>query len=176
MKSEFIPSQFKESDGECKICDARKEFEASLAAESNQLLQIGSYGMATSVQRDAYLKMWPFFISAVSDYRVCFAQNLALYFTVERHGRLRKTPEFLGACDEYKQRALESLSQFDSAFQEFKTVSQSSQQPQDLQDAIDLLVKAHNATMSSAEAFWAQIDVWTEARNKTARNLFGKPE
>ncbi len=176
MKSEFIPSQFKESDGECKICDARKELELSLAAESNLLVQIGSKGMTASPLLDAHMKMWPIFASAVSDYRVCFAQNLALYFTAERHGRLRKVPEFLGACDEYRKRALESLSQFDSAFQEFKTVSQSAQQAQDLQDAIAQLVTAHGATMSSAQAFWDQIDIWTEARNKTARNLFGKSE
>lgn len=183
MNPEFIPSQFSESGGECKICDARMEFEQSLTTESNLLLSLGTGG-EPSLNRlatlsptllQAYLQLWSSLGDALSDYRVCFAQNLALYFTAERFGRLRKVPELVGACDEYRQRALASLAEFDQAFDKFKALS-GSEQPKDLELPIALLLAVHDATMRTARAFWEQIDIWTQARNKTARSLFGKSE
>lgn len=176
MKTEFIPAQFTESDGECTICDARKELERSLGEESDHLLRLGTdlmfgteqgcKGVSTPAVFEAYLRLCVALGDAVADYRVCFAQNLALFFTAERHGRLRKVPEFLGACDEYRERALASLADFDSAFEVFKDLAKSMD--------VDELECLHTQTLNHARSFWQQIERWSEERYKTARSLFAK--
>jgi hypothetical protein len=168
MKPEFIPTQFTEESGECKICDARKEWERLLSEESDLLFAYGVTLYTSSPSSslvEAYLRLLQSLGDALADYRTCFAQNLALYFTVQVPGRLRKEPGFLGACDEYRDRALASLQGFEQAFETFQQVSDPEQ--------IERIATTHSAAIEAARSFWSEIDVWTKERYKTASNVFG---
>lgn len=174
MKAEFIPKPFEENGGECKVCDTRLAFEESLKSESDFLLWLGQEAAGSPELVPVYLKLWPAFADAMSDYRVCFSQNLALYFTAERYGRLRRVPDFLAACDAYKQRALASFDEYNAAVTEFQVASQRCQDHK-LHEQVAQLVSLHEQTKAKAQAFWEQIEIWTQSRYQAAAVRFESP-
>lgn len=163
----FIPKAFPEEEDSCPVCLAKASMEAAFHKEATaiqNLLSKACSGHSTfSADAQTLLDLMQKFFEMHSDFRVSLAINLGIWFSAERYGRAKKVVELLMACDEYRDRAVQSLEALDTAIETFSG---------QLTDAQKIeyrdLFTVHKEALETARSFWAEIDKWNNRRRDEA--------
>lgn len=159
----FIPKAFPEEEDSCPVCLAKTSMEAAFKREADaiqKLLAKACNECATTPDHtEALLELSQKFYEMHSDFRVSLAINLGIWFSAERYGRAKRVVELLMACDEYRERAAQSLNELDACVEKVKAQSC---QPES-SGYIELRA-SHDEAMTTAKSFWGEIDKWNNRR------------
>ncbi len=163
----FIPLAFTGENDECPVCVARLQFEA--AAEVSVAVTKLAHDQLTAGGADAsVLLAWKaipeLFQAMMADYRVSFAVNLAIWFSAERFGRVKKVPDLILAYAEYREQSGNSLRALKQAYEAFAAASAGFREA-------EAIKASHDDLINAAELFWTEVDKWTKKRHEDAFSL-----
>jgi hypothetical protein len=160
----FIPTAFRGEEDTCPVCIARLKLEGILDTEHARLLALTE--SAASAGLADIGNAWSSFSQMLADYRVAFAVNLSIWFSAERLGRVKKVPDLIAAYDEYRTKALSSITQYDRDCKALLSVIQAGESTMRCADAATKLGSNHQALMDSFKDFWVAVDAWTDPRRE----------
>lgn len=168
----FIPNAFTGEEDTCPVCIARMGLEGALVSEETALNNLGvklacTDGVGEELAR-AYTQLRQNFQVLSGDYRVSFAINLAIWFSAERYGRTKKVPDLLLAYDEYRDRAVQSFTDYNQAFEVLAEAIKSSVTPASLVGEYTGLLDSHKSIQPLVDGFWKAVDGWTVKRREDA--------
>jgi len=166
----FIPTAFRGEEDTCPVCIARLKLETILDTEHARLLALtqsaATAGGAVSEGLADIGNAWSSFSQMLADYRVAFAVNLSIWFSAERLGRVKKVPDLIAAYDEYRTKALSSITQYDRDCNALLSVIQTGETTKRCSDAVTKLGSNHQALMDAFKDFWVAVDAWTNPRRE----------
>lgn len=167
----FIPVAFTGEEDTCPVCIARVKLEASLqsTAEALNKLGVGCFSVSLSSETAAVMMQllgnWQ---ALLADYRVAFSLNLAIWFSAERHGRVKKVPDLLLAYDEYRTRLLSELAAYKAAHGHLLASMSKHQAKETVRGALEAYSRQHDELVLSFAGFFAEVDKWTDKRREDA--------
>lgn len=168
----FIPNAFTGEEDTCPVCIARKGLEGALVGEEAALNTFGvklacTDGVSEELAR-SYSQLRQAFQVLSGDYRVSFAVNLAIWFSAERYGRTKKVPDLLLAYDEYRDRAVQSIADYNRAFEVLAETVKASAIPASIAVEHAGLLTIHTSLQPLVDEFWKAVDGWTVKRREEA--------
>jgi len=168
----FVPKPFIAGEDTCPTCIARAGLEESLEAEQAALSKISSRFLSTGAPTDeiasTYRSLSDLFYTMLSNYRVSFAVNMAIWFSAERFGRAKKVPDLLLAYDEYRREAGQSCDEYHKVCERFLAACEEGLQGSSIQEDLDGLASSHKALTAAISSFWSEVDSWTNRRRDEA--------
>lgn len=171
----FIPMAFASSETTCPVCLAREALETAQSNTSIALIDMHE-NIAAQIPPSApalqqALQAEMAFEKMLSDYRVAFAINLAIWFSAERFGRTRKVPDLILAYEEYRQQALLTFSLYEQSISKLISLLTEQAQPGAKGINVQEFSTTHANLIGKNEAFWLEVDKWTQKRRDDAFKL-----
>ncbi len=164
----FIPKAFSDEEDACPVCIARTQLESALEVERKTLdqfkLALANSALTTEL-RLLQSTVAQSFSGMLCDYRVAFALNLAIWFSAERYGRVKKVPDLLLAYDEYRKQSEASVETYKGHLAVFQSALTSSIIDQAILSALQ---SSHEALKTAIGVFFHEVNNWTEKRREEA--------
>jgi|JI8StandDraft_1071087.scaffolds.fasta_scaffold08972_5 hypothetical protein len=167
----FIPVAFTGEEDTCPVCIARVKLEASLQSTAEALNKLGVSCFSVSLSGETAASMMQLlgnWQGLLADYRVAFSLNLAIWFSAERHGRVKKVPDLLLAYDEYRSRLLNELAAYKAAHGQLLASMSKEPAKESVQTALEAFSRLHDELTVSFDDFFAEVDKWTDKRRDDA--------